>query len=248
MADRRLALRFDGPEPVRQQEAHFAQGALFVPVPDPAPEPQSRVALLLISPYGDEIEAEAFVVQVFPDTGMALTLTDASANEQLHSLFAAARDATGQGGELSVTWEEPGDDDDKTGTLLDQIRAMGTTEKRTLALHGTRGERLLLAKDTNKTLQAFLLKNPRITLDEVRALAGSRQANPDALKMISENRGWMQSTGVVSALVRNPKTPTPLAVRLLDRLPITEIRQIAKASSASMAVVQAAKRKVLGGR
>jgi hypothetical protein len=47
------------------------------------------------------------------------------------------------------------------------------------------------------------------------------------------------------ALVRNPRTPTSVALRLLDLLPDREIRALAK-GNARPEVVQAARRKVTG--
>ncbi len=255
MADRRLHLHFSGSEPLGQQETHLAQGALFVPVPEPGPEPQTSVPIRITAYVGGAITGEAMVVHVFPGTGMALAISDPATGEALAELFAAAKAHARTGGELEVTWEEPAEDDQEShreanANLLTAIRALSVADKRALALKGGRGERLVLAKDTNKTLQTFLLKNPRITVDEIRAMAANRQATPETLRLISDNRTWMQSLGVVSALVRNPKTPAPLAVRLLERLPLSDVRQIAKSNSASMPVLQAAKRKVLssGGR
>ena len=42
---------------------------------------------------------------------------------------------------------------------------MSTQERMQLALHGDRTSRQILLKDKNKTIQAFVLKNPRISLD-----------------------------------------------------------------------------------
>ena len=47
------------------------------------------------------------------------------------------------------------------------------------------------------------------------------------------------------ALVRNPKTPLAIAVHLLDRLPMSEIRAIAKGRAREQ-IVHAARKKVNG--
>jgi hypothetical protein len=133
------------------------------------------------------------------------------------------------------------------GTLYEQIRAMGSTEKLRLALHGDRASRLLLLKDPNKTIQLHILQNKRITIEEVQHIAGNRQANPEALVRIGETREWLQNPSVVLALVSNPKTPSRTAVRLLRSLPQSEIRRIAKSPNVSQSIAQAARRLVSGG-
>lgn len=130
------------------------------------------------------------------------------------------------------------------GPLADQIRAMSAQQRMHLAAHGDRAARLLLARDPNKTIQSFLLQNPHITIEEVRYLAGSRQASPDALQIIAGHREWSQNPGVVAALVRNPKTPLGSAVRLLDRLGEPELRRLAKSNDVPRGVQLAARKKV----
>jgi hypothetical protein len=121
---------------------------------------------------------------------------------------------------------------------------MGSQEKFRLALHGDRPARLVLMKDVNKSIQTFLIQNPRITLDEIRYLAGFRQANPEVLGSIAAHREWGGNAGIVAALIRNPKTPTTVAVRLLDKLPIAELRRIARTGEAPRAVTIAARKRV----
>ncbi len=137
-------------------------------------------------------------------------------------------------------------DEKPPGLLVDQIRAMSAQQRMHLAAHGDRTARLILLKDANKTIQTFVLQNPHITIDEVRYLAAFRQASPEALQMIAGHREWSQNAGVIAALVRNPKTPLGVAVRLLDRLAQTELRRIAKSNDVPRGVVLAARKKVGG--
>jgi hypothetical protein len=142
---------------------------------------------------------------------------------------------------------EPAPEEEQAaGPLLDQIRAMSAQQKMQLAAHGDRVHRLILVKDTNRTLQSFLLQNPHITLEEVRYLAGFRQATPDALQTIAAHREWSQNQTVVLALVRNPRTPMAAAVRLLDRVGEVELRRLARSPDVPRGVQLAARKKVNG--
>ncbi|MFZ5444863.1 MAG: hypothetical protein ACOZQL_33040 [Myxococcota bacterium] len=133
--------------------------------------------------------------------------------------------------QLGEAQEEPVEDEEEArppGPLTERLKKLSVTEKMQLALSGSRDERAALLRDPNKVLHVYVLKNPRLGLDEVQAAAKLPQLSPDALKMIAEHREWGTNTTICTALVRNPKTPLPLALRLLERVPASELRAMAK--------------------
>ena len=231
------------------QEGHLARGAFFLPAPEPLPEPLAELTLRIESPTNAVVELRVLVVQISP-THVALAPLDlGAARSSLGPLFEAARATPSGDGATWVFWgrqeplaESPAEPDEKL--LYDQIKAMSSPEKMQLALHGDRTARFLLLKDVSKGVQTFLLQNPRITLDEIRYIAGYRQANPDVLVSIAGHRDWGQNQGVLAALVRNPKTPTMTAVKLLDKVAATELRRLAKSTEVPRAVQAAARKKV----
>jgi hypothetical protein len=121
---------------------------------------------------------------------------------------------------------------------------MNVTQKMQLALSGSREERMALFRDINKTLHVYVLRNPRIGLDEVQHAAKQSTLGPDALKLISEHREWGGNPAVVVALVRNPKTPLAIALKLLDKVPVADLRAIAKGGARDQ-LVQAARKKLV---
>lgn len=133
--------------------------------------------------------------------------------------------------------------DDAAAALRAQLETMPSHQKIQLAIHGDRTARLLLIRETNKSFQTFVLQNKRITLDEVRYIAGYRQASADVLTAIAQNKDWSQNAGIASALVRNPKTPSMTAVKLLDKLAPAEVRRLAKSNDAPRAVQIAARKR-----
>jgi hypothetical protein len=120
-------------------------------------------------------------------------------------------------------------------------------EKMALAISADRETRMQLLRDVNKQLHPMVLKNPRITLEEVQWAARLVTLNPEALKMIAEHMEWGQNAGVIAALVRNPRTPLGSAVKLVPRLPTAELRALAK-SQGKPQIVQAAKKRLLSER
>lgn len=253
---------------ILEQREHLKHGGLFMPALEPMPEAPSDVELVVESPYAEAFAFHASVVQVFPGTGFALTVHDSAAvRANFAPLFEAADSAPGEAGPPQLKWTKTdavemelgellvdGGSDDRPGdptkeaNVFDRVRAMSSRQRMDLARNGGRTERGILMKDTNKTIHTFLVQNKKITADEIRYFAGFRQAHPEALKMIADNRNWMQNPGIVAALVRNPKTPSSIAVRLLDKLPKADVARIARTGSGPRAVVEAAKRKVIGKR
>ena len=224
----RLHVRLDR-EQLLGQEAHLEHGGMLVPAPAEVPAPMTDV-LLRIDSEGASAEVEARVVHV-GDGHVGLAIIDAqNARARLDPLFAKARG--------DVVDEGP------TGNLRLRITRMSALEKQDLALTGNRLERLALLKDSNKALHALVLKNRKISSEEVRMLAGFRNANPQALQKIAANSEWVRDGRIVTALVGNPKTPPQIAVRLLDRLPSAELRRLARATDVPPAISKAARRKL----
>jgi hypothetical protein len=119
-------------------------------------------------------------------------------------------------------------------------------QKIQLALHGDKPQRMAILREQNKMLHSYVLRNPQLQLDEVVFIARMTTIAPDLLAFIASRREWAERPEIASALVRNPKTPVPLAVRMLDRLGGPELRQLAKQSNVREAIQRAARKKVLG--
>jgi len=119
-------------------------------------------------------------------------------------------------------------------------------EKVQKALHGTRDERSAILRDRDRTLHAFVLKNPQLDADDVVAIARNPQLAADLLQQVGDRKEWLQRPAVALALARNPKTPPELAVRALDHVPLEAVRQLAKGAGALPHVQAAARKKLIG--
>jgi hypothetical protein len=122
-----------------------------------------------------------------------------------------------------------------------RLALLTPAQKMSLALSCGREERFHLLRDNNKVLHAYVLRNPRIGLEEVQAAAKLTSLSPEALKAIGDHAEWGQNAAVCAALVRNPKTPIPVALRLLPRLQQGEVRAIAKGAARQQIVLAARK-------
>ncbi len=131
-------------------------------------------------------------------------------------------------------------------SLARKIAAMSIGEKIQLALHGAREGRTLLARDRAGVVQAALIRNPRSTIEELCALARGPALAPDAAEALLHHPTFGGSPQIVLALVRNPRTPLPIATQLVARLQPGDLRSIAKGLGVRGQVAAAARKKLLG--
>lgn len=217
-------------------ELQIARGGLLVAGASVPSTQAGAEVLLTVTVEGRSVNVPARIASVIPGVGVAVLFNGVPL--ELATFNAPVLEAELEEVEAEDTHRQP-------VALSERMRQMTVTEKMQLALSGQRDERAAILRDTNKTLHLFVLKNPRIALDEVQAAAKLAQISPDALKFIADHKEWGANPTVAAALVRNPKIPVPMALRLMEKLPMTEIRTIAKGGLRD-AIVHAARRKVNG--
>lgn len=115
---------------------------------------------------------------------------------------------------------------------------LSTPEKIRVAQHGKRPARALVMRTNDKTLHTFLLKNPKISADEVAILAGMPNLDPNLLRHIANSAEWTRHRNIARALVTNPKLPLPLVKKLLPSIPRDELRRLTKSGKVKAAVKQ----------
>jgi hypothetical protein len=141
--------------------------------------------------------------------------------------------------------QEPEEGKPINQSLYNQIVHMKVGERIKLALKGNREARMILIRDPNRLIQRFVLQNPRITDDEVIAVARNRNLDVEILRKIGEHKSWPRNYQVKLALVSNPKTPLSTALHFVSTLMDRDIRLIAKSKNVSATVVKQARRLIL---
>ncbi|MBZ4660331.1 MAG: hypothetical protein JG766_2254 [Desulfacinum sp.] len=139
--------------------------------------------------------------------------------------------------------------DERKGTrervpLPVQIQQMTVPERIRLAMFGAKEVRTLLMQDSNRVVQLAVLDNPKVTPSEVASYANSRSVTEEVLRKIAANREWIKLYPIRLALVKNPKTPVGIAVKLVNTLLPQDLKILSKSKAVSSVVVQAAKRKL----
>ena len=123
---------------------------------------------------------------------------------------------------------------------IQQILALPVSEKIKLAETGSRELRALLLKDGNSEVQDAVINNSRITEVEIVAFARSAKISSSLLSKIAANRDWLKNYQLRLALVNNPKTPLPLALKLIATLRDADLTNLAKRKDLPEEVVVAA--------
>ena len=229
----------------------------------------AQVDVQIVLPDGEGIVVRGEVVSVVPQQAVALQWRPEGRDATetlLKRAMAHPADVAAAGADEPAAAERSDDTDESDSgeaapaavdaaadnfvdreSLQAQIEAMSVNDKRQAALHGKKDMRWLLVRDQNKTIHSFVIKNPAITVDEIEQIARLTSVNPEVLHTISQNRDWTRSQSVVRNLVKNPKTPMPDALSVLDKLPVGEIRALAKSSSVRTPIQMAARKKMNAG-
>jgi hypothetical protein len=241
----RLRVRYRKPsEFVGDHDQQFVRGGLLVRVEPPQGlELYGAVELQVFAPGGESVVVEGQIVQLLPGVGVAVGFQP-DALAALDEAVEAARTKpdAGLAAEHSVVREGGGND------AYVRVRAASKHEKIQMALHGSREERAIVLRDIDRSLHRFVLQNPHLGLDEVLAIAKMPTVTSDVLTEIAEKREWFQRPDIALALIRNPKTPVPAAVKLLEFCGVSEVRRLARDTGTRQAIRAAALKKLSGIR
>jgi hypothetical protein len=197
-----------------------AEGAL-------APRAHEQLALLiLLSDDADPVVAATAqaTLEVLPAGSLSAFLARGDVPDPMREFFAArgiqpagvaAADAAdplidvAPGGDGAA---EPVPDDPQI------LSSLSIVERMKLAMKGTRAQRAVLIRDSNKLVSSAVLSSPKLTDSEVEAFAKMANVSEEVLRIIANNRAWTKKYSVLSALARNPKTPPAISMQMVPRL------------------------------
>ena len=121
-------------------------------------------------------------------------------------------------------------------SLIRRIMFMNTKDRMKLAMKGDREARGILVRDSNKVVCSAVVKNPRITEQEVENIAAMRTVADEVLRIISMNRSWARSYPIIHNLARNPRCPIPTAMNVLPRIRTKDLQSLTQNKNISEAV------------
>lgn len=130
----------------------------------------------------------------------------------------------------------PEEVDEKTGLTDVEIRQLPVPMRLKLARNASRQIRLLLIRDSNAQVAVTVLTANSIPDSELEQIANSRAVPEEVLTEIQKNRDWIGKYYIAKALIKNPKTQLNNALRLLPRMSVKDLRDLAKDKNAQEGV------------
>ena len=116
---------------------------------------------------------------------------------------------------------------EKPTTAIQRTHRMSVVEKVKAALTGSKEERMILIRDSNKLVARAVMQSPKLTENEVESYAPMKDVCEEALRVITLNRKFMKLYVVVRALVNNPRTPIDVGLHLLPRINDFDLKRLA---------------------
>lgn len=113
-------------------------------------------------------------------------------------------------------------------SLIKRVMFMNAKDRVKLAMKGDREARSILIRDSNRVVATAVIKNPRITDQEVEGISAMRTVADEVLRLIALNRAWARSYTIIHNLVRNPRTPVPTVMSTLPRIRTKDLKNLAQ--------------------
>lgn len=121
-----------------------------------------------------------------------------------------------------------GEVETQTGLSEAQIRMLPIPVRLKLARGATRVMRGILLRDSNVQVALAALLNNNLSDQEVEHTASSRSVAEEILEAIFKKRDWVSRYNVARGLIFNPRTPLPIAIRLVPRLGVRDLRDLGR--------------------
>ena len=124
------------------------------------------------------------------------------------------------------------------------ISGLSVFQKIKLARMGNREARGLLVRNRNKIVAISAVTNPKVTENELIAIAQSRAVCDEVIRVIAGKREVTRSYPAKLALTTNPKTPQAVAMKFVNYLQDRDLRNLMKSKDVP-SVISAHARRVL---
>ena len=110
--------------------------------------------------------------------------------------------------------------------LRERLSGLAVGERMSIARRASPTLIQQLRMDPDPRVVEALLENPRLTEGSLMPLISSDRAKPEVLTLIARHRRWGIRYGVRSALCRNHRTPTEIALGLLSLLKKSDLKAV----------------------
>ena len=229
-----------------------ARGALA-----PRAQEQLGLLMLLVEDRDPEVARTAEdTLQAIPADSLSQFLARSAVSTEIRAFFSARgiepADSPGDDEDDEPLFDdgeqgEPSEDEDEA-TTLQRVAAMTVAQRVVTAMKGTREERAILIRDSNKIVNVAVLSSPKLTETEVESIAKMTSVSDEVLRIIGRTRAWMKNYSITAGLAKNAKTPITMSMNILPRLTAKDLKAITTDRNVPDVVRQSAKRKLGPGK
>lgn len=116
-------------------------------------------------------------------------------------------------------------------STIQKIARMTVAERVQTALKGSREERIILIRDSNRLVAAAVLESPKLTDSEVEAISLMKNVAQEVLRVLGTKREFIRNYTVIHNLVKNPRTPIGTSMPLLNRILVTDLKTLSRSKN-----------------
>jgi len=98
------------------------------------------------------------------------------------------------------------------------LSSLSVLERMKLAMKGSREQRAVLVRDSNKLVAAAVMASPKLNEAEIEAFTKMGNVTEDVMRIIGNNRSWVKNYSIMLGVCRHPKTPPAIAMSFVQRL------------------------------
>jgi len=195
------------------------------------PDGCDRLALLALMTLDDDPDVMALAlstIDAIPPQALMEFFAQTDRPAELRAWYearsAALIVASGASVPLPAVVDAPLPEDEEEAVVM--LSSLPVPDKIKIATLGRREQRAILVRDPNRVVSTAVLSSPKLNETEVENFARMQNVSEEVLRLIGTSRLWTKTYGVVSALVKNPRTPPSVSLPLLMRLAERDIKTL----------------------
>lgn len=131
-----------------------------------------------------------------------------------------------------ILGEMKADEDDEISgeriSMVQKIMRMGMKDRVKFAAKGDREARNVLIRDPNKIVAQAVIKNPKISEQEVEKISTMKTVPEDVLRLVAMDKKFARNYVIIHNLAKNPRTPIGNTISILTRLQLRDLVAIQK--------------------
>lgn len=163
--------------------------------------------------------------------------------DEIDDLLERAQELDAQGPEPpGISLMESEKTDERASALWTRLNFMTVSEKVRLAYRGDRMIRMLLVRERNRLICSAVMRNPRMSEQEVEAIAGMRNVDDEVLRILASRRDWLSKYKILLTLCRNPKAPIGVVLPFINRLTLRDLKGLKDDKGVPQVVREAARK------